>query len=138
MAYTSTPTHGMVSRLEKGDTAVDYIGSWDLDVNLDMAAQERQGQRWKGHTPGQAGWSGHCKGHAVLGNIQQKALHDNLITATPGTKLTDMKWLINGSIEGWHGNCYVTNIKVTAPVNGHVDIDITFLGDGAPSVSDSQ
>ena len=138
MTYTATPTHGKVARLEKSDTAVDYIGEWNLDVHLDMAGIERQGQQWKTALPGQAGWSGSCKGQAVLGNTEQKALHDNLVTATPGTKLTDMKFLINGSTEGWNGNLFVTSIKVAADVGGLVSIDMTFQGDGALSVSDSQ
>jgi len=138
MTYTSTPTHGKVARLEKGDTAVDYIGEWNLEFNLDMATQERQGQHWKNHSPGQAGWGGSARGHAVLGNTQQKALHDNLVTATPGTKLTDMKFLIDGSAEGWSGDLYVTSIKIGAGVTGIVSIDMTFMGDGEPTLSDQQ
>jgi len=138
MSYTTTPTHGKVARLEKNDVAVDYIGGWNLNFAIDMAPQERQGQNWKDNTPGQASWAGDFKGHCVLGNTEQKALHDNLGTASPGTKLTDMKFLIDGSTEGWNGDIYINNINVSAPVGGHVDISFTFVGSGAPSLSDSQ
>lgn len=138
MAYTSTPTHGKVARMEKNNVAIDYIGEWQAQFNLDMADASRQGQQWKEGIPGQGGWSGSFSGSCVLGNTEQKALHDNLVTATPGTKLTDMKLLINGSSEGWNGNMYITNINVSAGVGGLVTLNFSFQGDGAPTLSDAQ
>ena len=138
MAYTTTPTHGKTARLEKNDVAVDYIGAWNLNFNLDLAAVERQGQDWKENNAGQGSWGGDFKGHCVLGNTEQKALHDNLVTATPGTKLTDMKFLIDGSTEGWNGDIFIASINASAPVGGNVDLAFTFVGDGAPTVSDAQ
>jgi len=138
MAYTSTPTHGKTARAEKNDTAIDYVGEWSLNFNLDMADHSRQGQSWKEGTPGQAGGTGSLRGSCVLGNTEQKALHDNLVTATPGTKLTDMKFLVDGSTEGWSGNLYVTSMVVSAGVGDVVTIAFDFQLDGAWSVSDSQ
>ena len=138
MAFSSTPTHGKTARSEKGNTAIDYMGEWTLNFNLAMADTSRQGQSWTEGLPGQASGTGSINGSAVLGNTQQKALHDNLVTATPGTKLTDMKFLINGSTEGWNGNLYVISMPVSAGVGDRVTLQFDFQMDGAWSVSDSQ
>lgn len=138
MAYTSTPTHGKTFRVEKGNTAVDYIGNTNLNFDLDMADISRQGQHWKEGIPGQASGKFSFAGSAVLGNTEQKALHDNLVTATPGTKLTDVKFLINGSTEGWSGNVYITSMVVSSSVGDKVSIQFSGQLDGAAALSDGQ
>lgn len=138
MAYTSTPTHGKTARVEKNNVAVDFGDGWSIDFGVDMSDISRQGQNWKESLPGLANWSGSFSGQLVLGNTEQKALHDNLVTATPGTKLTDMKFLINGSTEGWNGNVYVTGVQVSATIGDKVSVTVNFQGDGAPTLSDSQ
>ena len=138
MAYSTTPKHGKVARLEKDDVAVDFTSGWNLNFSVDMADTSRQGQNWKNGLPGQGGFTGDMSGHLVLGNTEQKALHDALVAAVPGTKLTGIKWLIDGSTEGWSGDCYVTNYSVNAQVGDKVAVTIQFQGDGAPTLSDAQ
>jgi len=136
MAYTSTPTHGKTARAEKNDVAIDHIMSWDLNVDVDMADISRQGQSAKENLPGQYGWNSSIQGHCAMGNTEQKAMHDACIA---GTNLTDLKWLINGSTEGWNGaGAYVNSMSISANQSDKVGINFGIAGNGALSISDSQ
>lgn len=138
MAYASTPTHGKTARMEKNDVAIDFTDGWNIDFNVDLADTSRLGQSWKESLPGQGSWSGSFSGQLVMGNTEQAALMTNLVTATPGTKLTDIKFLIDGTTTGWSGNVYVESVSVGATVGDKVSVTVNFRGDGAPTVSASQ
>ena len=137
MAYNTTPFHGKVARVEKNDVAMDFTDGWNIDSTLDMADISRQGQQWKEGLPGQGAWSGSFSGHTVLGNAEQKAIVDNLVTATPGTKLTDVKFLLDGSTNALTGNIYITGINFGNPVGDKSAFTVNFQGDGALSVTDT-
>ncbi len=138
MAYSTTPFHGKVCRVEKNNVVMDYSKGWSLNVNLDMADASRVGQNWKEAIPGQAGWSGSFEIYAVLGNTEQKAFFDNIVTATPGTKLTDVKFLLDATTNGYSGNVYITSVAVNAAMGGVVSATVNFQGDGAITMSDAQ
>jgi predicted secreted protein len=135
MAYNTTPFHGKVARVEKNNVAMDFSTGWTINVTLDMAAANRQGQDWKEGLPGQAGWSGSFSGQLVLGNIEQKAFVDNLIAATPGTKLTDVKFLLDTSTNAFTGNIFITGFSTGPAVGGNVEFTFNFQGDGALAVT---
>jgi len=137
MAYNTTPFHGKVARVEKNDVAVDFTDGWSLNVNLAMSATNRQGQNWTEGIPGQASWNGSFSGHFVAGNTEQKALFDNIVTATPGTKLTDVKLLLDGATNAFTGNIYVTTLAVPTTVGDKVSFTINFQGDGALTLTDA-
>lgn len=137
MAYNTTPFHGKACRVEKNDVAMDYSDGWDLSVELDMADISRAGQDWKEGLPGQAGWKGSFGGHFVAGNAEQKAFFDNLVTATPGTKLTDVKFLLDGATNAFTGNIYITGLSVEGKVGDKTSFTVDFQGDGALSITDS-
>jgi len=137
MAFNTTPFHGKVARIEKNDVPVDYSIGWSLDVSLDMDDASRQGQDWKEHIPGLAGASGTMEYNLVLGNTEQKALVDNIVTASPGTKLTDIKFLLDGSTNAFTGDIYVTGLNVPANIGGIVKGSFPFVLDGALTVTDS-
>lgn len=138
MAYTTTPLHGKVARAEKNDVAVDFTDGWEIDATLDMADASYQGQNWKYALPGMSGATGRITGHWVAGNTEQKALFDNIVTAAPGTKLTDVKFLVQGTTEGFSGNIYVTGFALRAPMGDTIKFTIPFQLDGAPTYSDAQ
>lgn len=137
MAYNTTPFHGKSARVEKNDTAMEYGNGWSLNVQLDMADANRSGQDWKNALPGQAGWSGSFGGQFVAGNTEQKAFFDNLIAASPGTKLTDVKFLLDGSTNAFTGDIFITGFSISPAVGGVVAFTIDFQGDGALSLTDS-
>lgn len=135
MGYNTTPFHGKLCRVEKNDVAMDYGDGWSINVSLDMADISRQGQHWKEGIPGLAGWSGSFSGHFVAGNTEQKAFLDNLIAATPGTKLTDVKFLLDASTNAFTGNIYITGFSIDTSVSDKVGFTFNFTGDGALSLS---
>ena len=137
MAYNSTPFHGKVCRVEKSNVAMEYSKGWNLNVNLDMADASRVGQDWKEALPGQAGWSGSFEAYFVAGNTEQKAFFDNLIAATPGTKLTDVKFLLDAEANAFTGDIYITGMSVNATIGNVVSATINFQGNGALSLTNA-
>lgn len=138
MAYSTTPFHGKLCRVEKNNVVMDYSKGWSLNVTLDMADSSRVGQNWKEAIPGQAGWSGSFEIYATLGNTEQKAFFDNIVTATPGTKLTDVKFLLDATTNGFSGNIYITGVSINGTMGGVVSATVNFQGDGALTASDAQ
>jgi len=137
MAYNTTPFHGKAARVEKNNVAMEYTDGWQIDASLDMDDISRQGQNWKESIPGLASWSGSFSGSFVAGNTEQKAFFDNIIAATPGTKLTDVKFLLDGATNAFTGNVYVTGFSINPAVGGKVGFTINFQGDGALTLTDA-
>jgi len=137
MAYNTVPFHGKACRVEKNNVATEYTEGWSLDVSLDMDDISRQGQDWKEALPGQAGWNGSFVCHFVAGNTEQKAFMDNIIASTPGVKLTDVKFLLDGATNAFTGNIYITGFSMNPTVAGKVSCTFSFQGDGALTLTDS-
>lgn len=137
MAFNTTPFHGKVARIEKNEVAVEHSVGYSLDVALDMADASRQGQHWKEFVPGMAGATGTMEYSLILGNTEQKALVDNLITAVPGTKLTDIKFLLDGSTNAFTGDIYVTGLNVNTTIGDVVKGSFPFTVNGALAVTDA-
>jgi len=142
MAGNTTPIHGKVARTAYGTagsgTAIDYTDGWTLNVSAELAEALRQGQSWKEHVAGYGSWDGSFKGHLVLGNTQQKAILDNIITATPGTKLTTstaIEFLCEDSGDYFTGDCFVTSVSVDANVGGVVSFTVNITGNGVLSLT---
>ena len=135
MAYASVPFHGKACRVEKGSTAMDYSDGWQLNTNFDMADTSRVGQNWKEGLPGQAGFSGSFGGHFVAGNTEQKAFFDNIVNATPGTKLTDVKFLLDASTNAFTGNVFITGLSINGSLGDKCSFTVNFQGDGALSLT---
>lgn len=136
MAYNTTPFHGKVCRVEKNDVAVNFTKGWNISVSLDMADASYAGQSWKNGLPGLASWSGSFEAHFVAGNNEQKAFFDNLIAAAPGTKLSDVKFLLDVSTNALSGDIFITGISINGSMGDVVSATINFQGDGALTLSD--
>ena len=120
MAGNTTPIHGKTTRTAYGTagsgTAIDYTDGYTINVALDVADISRQGQQWKEVLPGQAGWEGSFSGQLVAGNTQQKAILDNIISATPGTKLTGataLSFLLEDTGDYLTGDSYITGVSIS-------------------------
>ena len=137
MAFSNVPFHGKVVRVEKNNVAMDFSKGWSLTVSLDMADASRVGQNWKEALPGQAGWNGSFEVYFVAGNTEQKAFFDNLVAAAPGTKLTDVKFLLDVSTNAYTGNIFITGLSVSGSVGGVVSATLNFQGDGALTLTDA-
>jgi hypothetical protein len=137
MAYNTTPFHGKVCRVEKNNVVMDYSKGWSLNVNLDMADASRVGQNWKEALPGQAGWSGSFEIYATLGNTAQYAFFNNIVTAAPGTKLTDVHFNLDTTANHFEGNVFITGISINATIGGVVSATVNFQGDGALTLANA-
>jgi len=131
MAYNTVPFHGKVCRIEKNDVAMEFSEGWSISATLDMAEASRQGQSWKEALPGLAGWNGSFTGQFVAGNTQQKAFFDNIVAASPGTKLTDVKFLLDGATNAFTGNIFITGFSINGALAEVVKFTCNFQGDGA-------
>jgi predicted secreted protein len=134
MAFNSTPFHGKICQVEKNNVKMSYGKGWNLSVNLDMADITASADAWKTALPGMAGWSGSFEAYFVAGNTEQKAFFDNLVAAAPGTKLTDVKFLLDADANAFTGDIYITGMSVAAQMGGIVTATINFQGDGALSL----
>ena len=137
MAYNTVPFHGKVCRIHKNNVAMSYTKGWNVNVSLDMADQTSQGDNWKSALPGAAGWSGNFAIYFVAGNTEQKAIFDNIVTATPGTKLTDINFILDATANALTGDIYITGLNVGAEMGGVVAADVSFQGDGALTLTSS-
>ena len=137
MAFNTAPFHGKKARIEKNDTAMDFTDGWTIDQSVGMADTSRQGQDWTEGEPGQGSWTGSFSGQFVAGNTEQKAIMDNITNATPGTKLTDVIFLLDTSANGYTGDIFITGYSVTSSVGDKVSFTATFQGNGALSLSSS-
>ena len=135
MAGNTTPIHGKVCRVEKNTVVMEWTEGWSITVTLDVADISRQGQDWKENLPGQAGWSGSFSGSFVAGNTEQKAILDNIVTATPGTKLADMEFNLEDTGDYLSGNLYITGVTIDGRVGDKTLFTVNFIGDGALSLT---
>lgn len=137
MAYSAVPFHGKSLKVEKNDVVMEYSLGWSMNINLDMADASRVGQNWKEALPGQAGWNGSFEVYFVAGNTEQKAFFDNLVTATPGTKLTDVKFLLDATTNAFTGNIYIIGLSIPSSMGAVVKATINYQGDAAVTITDA-
>ena len=138
MAYATTPFHGKLCRVEKNNVVMEFTNGWTLNVNVDMADTSRQGQNWKETIPGLAGWTGSFNVQYVMGNTEQAAIFNNIVAATPGTKLTDMKFLLESLTSGFSGDLFITSVSIPTAVGGVVTATVNFQGNGPLTMSAAQ
>jgi predicted secreted protein len=137
MAYNTTPFHGKVARIEKNNVAMAFSDGWQISTSLDMSDKSAQGDSWKSANPGLASWNGSFSGSFVAGNTEQKAFIDNIVNAAPGTKLTDVKFLLDASTNAYTGDIFITGISINAALSDNVKLTVNFQGDGALSLTDA-
>jgi len=137
MAYKETEFHGKDARVEKNDVAISFTGDYTWNATCAFADSSAQGDDWTKSTAGQGSWSGSFNGSFVAGNTQQKALMDNIVTATPGVLLTDMKFLLDVSTNAFTGDIYIDSMNVTASKDDTCKVSWNFHGNGAPTLTDA-
>lgn len=137
MAYNTAPFHGKVCVVEKNDVAMTYGLGWSLNITLDMADSTAAPDNWKSALPGAAGWNGSFVMYFVAGNAVQIAFFNNLITATPGTKLTDVKFLLDAATNAITGNIFIIGFSASTTIGAVVQATCNFQGDAAPTLTDA-
>jgi hypothetical protein len=136
MSYNTTPFHGKLARAEKNDVAVDFTTGWDVSFSMASADISRQGQDATELLPGQYTVTGTISCQMVAGNTEQKALWD---AALAGTKLTDMKLLLDGSTNAIDltNGIYILSVNPSTGVGGAAMWDFGFQATGTISLTDS-
>ena len=129
------PIHVKVVRIDKNDTDIGYTIGCSINFNLDLDEITAQGANWKSWLPGCSEWDGTMECMFDPSNTEQKALMDNIIAVTPGTKLTDVKIELEDSGDYFSGDIYITSFPVAANLGGKVTCSFSFKGDGAPSLT---
>lgn len=137
MAYNVVPFHGKVCRVEKNAVLMVYDKGWNISVSLDMADSSYAGQSWKAALPGQAGWNGSFEMFAVMGDAVQIAFYNNIVTATPGVKLTDVHFNLDAVANHFSGDIFVTGCAINATMGGVVSATVNFQGNGALTLADA-
>ena len=132
MAY---PIHGKVVRIDKDGTDIALTTGYSITFNLDLDEITAQGADWKSWLPGCGEWDGSMECMFDPSNTEQKALMDNIIAATPGTKLTGVKFELEDSGDYFSGDLFITSFPVTANLGGKVTCSFSFKGDGAPALT---
>lgn len=127
------PIHGKVTRIAKNSVAIGNEIEYNIEFSVDLDDISAKGADWKKWLAGQGEWGGSMNFNLDPSNTEQKALIDNIVTATPGTVLTDVEFRLEDSGDYFSGDIIVTNFPVSAPVAGKVTGNFTFKGDGAPS-----
>ena len=129
------PIHGKVARIAKNSVAIDNEIEFTIEVNVNLEDKSRKGQDWKEWLAGQAEWGGTMNFNLDPSNTEQKALIDNIVTATPGSVLTDVVYQLEDSGDYYSGDIIVTSFVNAAPVAGKVTGNFNFKGDGAVSLA---
>jgi len=137
MAYSSVPFHGKVCRVEKNNVAMSFTTGWTINVTVKMSDISAQGDNWETALAGQAGWSGSFVASFAMGNTEQAAFVNNIVTASPGTKLTDVKFLLDVATNAFTGNIFLTGFGVPTAVGDAVMATWNFQGDAALSITDA-
>lgn len=132
MAY---PIHGKVCRIEKNSTNAAYSQGWTINTGLDLDDISAQGDSWKSAVAGLAEWDGDMSFHFDPSDASQLAILQALVTATPGTKLTDVEFTLEDSGDYFSGDLFVTGVSVKTAVSGKVPMEVKFKGDGALSLT---
>lgn len=132
MAY---PIHGKVTHVEKNSVTVDNEVEFNLAFSIALAEIQAKGDNWKKHLAGIGEWGGDMAYHFDPSNTEQRAFIDNIVTATPGTKLTDVEFNLEDSDDYFSGDIFIMSMPVRAPMGDKVSVSFTFKGDGAPDLT---
>lgn len=137
MAYNTVPFHGKLARVEKNSVLMSFTDGWEITAEVAFDDTSSQGDDWEDQIAGIGKWSGSFSGKFVPGNTEQKAIYDNIITATPGTKLTDMQFNLDAATNAFTGDIHILSLNIGANKDGKVPFTVNFKGSGALSLTDS-
>lgn len=127
---TTGPINGTAMKLYCAGVALAYSNSFDLNVNMgeiDVTTKDSAG--WKDVLPGLRDWSVSADGVVALDSSTNAEYISGLVTNRTQVNLK-MSTMVSG--DGyWHGQAYVTNLTITAPMEDKVTFSCSFVGDGA-------
>jgi len=129
------PIHGKVTRVAKATVPIEDEIEYSLEFTTDLAEKSAKGADWKTWLAGQSEWGGSMNYNLNPHNTEQRALIDAVITATPGTVLSDVVFQLEDADDYFAGDIIITSFSVPAPVGDKVQGSFNFKGNGAPSLA---
>lgn len=131
-------THrGMDGSATIGGTTIVQIIEWELDPGIDVLRTAVMGNKWETVKGGMGRWTGRirCKFDYVTGN-GQKTLVDYLAAATPASTSAALVLIANTTgPKQFSGNALLSGFRLSNPVQGELEVEFNFEGDGALSIS---
>lgn len=135
MALNTTPIHGKVCRIAYGTagagTNIADTNGWTLNMTRDMADASAQGDGAKKSLSGQYGWTAGFNGSLCLGNTQQKAVHDAMLSGAVLTGATALEFVLDAAANYYTGDCYAQSFQITSAINDIVKFTASLQGTGA-------
>jgi len=131
MATTAAPIHGKYAKITDSDgNAAGYSTDATLNISNTIADASRQGQDWEEKSAGQNKWSGSMNFLYITGDLEQKALHDNIIVATAPSGAYEVRFYPSSG-QYYSGSIVITGVSIAANKGGMVTFNVTFEGTGA-------
>jgi len=122
---------GYNGKVMVGAATVAEIDQWSVDADAKLLDTTKFGDTWESKTPGLKSWSGKASGRWDMSDTTgQKALQDALLG---GTSVT-LKLYTNDT-NYYSGTALVKAIGTKAAAGGLVDVDFSFEGTGALSMT---
>lgn len=125
---------GMDGSVTFGGGVVGEIVSWGANVTGEVIDDTALGDKWKTFKGGVGSWTGSAEAHLDYGDVNQQALVDELIAATPASEPSAAEFLM-ATGKKLTGNILVTAIAITAQMGNTIKVSFTFQGSGAPSIT---
>ncbi len=135
MAHSSTPIHGKVCRIAYGTAGagvnIAETSGWTGTIQRGSADASAQGNAFQSSLPNQYGWSFNLNGSLCLGNTQQKAVHDAMISGAILTGATALEFVLDAAANYYTGDMYAESFNITSSVGDVVKFTCSLKGTGA-------
>lgn len=135
MAHSSVPFHGKGSRVAYGTagagTNIAETSGWSLPIQRGSADSSAQGEAFSKSLPGQYGFSPTFSGSLCLGNTQQKAIYDAMISGAILTGATALQLVLDTAANYYTGDMYCESFTLNATKDDVVKFTVTLKNTGA-------
>lgn len=113
--------------------AIANITNFECDANVEILDSTVMGLKWRTVKGGMGKWSGSVK--CLLDYVTgQKTFIDAIAAATPaGVSAALVLTIATGKTLS--GNALLSGFRISQPVNGQVEVEFNFEGDGALAIA---
>lgn len=114
----------------KGGQVANF-DTWNMTITndtIDVTAFSTGEAQWRQFITGLSSWTATASGNYDLSSTGLDNLRTALLTPSTGTGKFEMDQTAGG---GLTGDTYITSGSISAPVDGKVEVDFNFQGNGA-------
>ena len=135
MAQSSVPFHGKGTRVAYGTagagTNIAETSGWSVPIQRGSADASAQGEAFSKSLPGQYAWTPTFNGSLCLGNTQQKAIYDAMVSGAILTGATALQFVLDTAANYFTGDMYCESFNITAMIGDIVKFTATMKNTGA-------